>query len=233
MSSFFLDKDTKSQSDDARRNSVTNIHCMVDIETMGTSPQSPVLTIGAVLFDPYEQDSVQALENRGFLRRIDLSDALTYSGGVEPDTMKWWLQQDDAAIKELVNGEFTSLKQALVDFRNYCIDRNAHLEKKFFPGWSAYPQACILWAKSPDFDCKILENACRAVDEAMPMRFFQYRCVRTLQDLCWPEGPEARPRFAFGTAHDARADAVNQALMVQAGYKELGMSKTDVTFDTF
>jgi exodeoxyribonuclease VIII len=207
---------------------------MVDIETMGTSPQSPVLTIGAVLFDPHEQNSVQQLENIGFLRRIDLSDALRNSGGVEPDTLKWWLEQDDKAIKALVTGEAVSLKQALIDFRNYCIDRAPQLDNKFFNGFSQYPIGCILWAKSPDFDCKILENACKAVGEQMPMKFYQYRCVRTLQDLCWPEGPSTRPIFKFGTAHDARADAVNQALMVQAGYKELGLNnKQDVKFDTF
>ena len=231
MSSLF--KPTKKHSDDAPRHPVTNIHVMVDIETMGTSPTSPILTIGAVLFDPHEQNDVQTLEDRGFLRRVDISDALKNSGGVEPDTLKWWLQQEDAAIKALVEGETVTLQQAMLDFRNYCVDRNVELERKFFPGWSEYPVGCILWAKSPDFDCKILENACKAVNERMPLVFWQYRCVRTLQDLCWPDGPEARPKFKFGTAHDARADAVNQALMVQAGYKELGLSKHDVKFSSF
>ena len=230
--SFFLKK-TKQPSHDVRSDEVTNIHCMVDIETMGTRPDSPVITIGAVLFDPQDQDNVDSLEKRGFLRRIDIADSFTNSGGVDPDTLKWWLQQDDAAIKELVNGEFVSLKQALIDFRNYCVDRAPQLEGKFFPGHTQYPIACALWAKSPDFDCKILESACRAVGESMPMRFYQYRCVRTLQDLAWPDGPDSRPTFAYGTAHDARADAVNQALMVQAGYMQLGLSKSDVTFSTF
>jgi exodeoxyribonuclease VIII len=232
MSSFFS---TESPSTEKPSVPVTNIHAMIDIETMGTSPQSPILTIGAVLFDPHVQNDVMHLEERAFLRRIDIADSIEHSGGVEPDTLKWWLQQEDAAIKALVTGETVTLEQALLDFRNYCVDRNADLERKFFPGWSSYPVACILWAKSPDFDCKIMENACKAVNERMPMMFFQYRCVRTLQDLCWPDGPDSRPKFKFGTAHDAAADAVNQALMVQAGYKELGLSnkETDVEYSTF
>lgn len=211
---------------------MTNTHLMVDIETMGTKPNAPVITIGAVLFDPRKQDDVGYLEQRGFLRRVDIADALKY-GSVEPDTLKWWLQQDDRAIKELVNGETVPLKQALEEFRQYAVHRWPKGDDKFFNGHSQLPVSCIVWAKSPDFDCKILEHACEAVGETFPFKFFQYRCVRTLQDLAFPNGPDSVPKFQYGVAHDARADAVNQALVVQAGYKALGLSTQDVTFSTF
>lgn len=211
----------------------TNVHCMVDIETMGTSPQSPVISIGAVLFDPRTQDSVHALEQRAFLRRVDISDAIKHSGGVEPDTLKWWLQQDPEAIKELVGDDAVSLKQAMTEFRQYCTSRWPAGDELFFSGHSQYPVACMVWANSPNFDCVILEHACKQVGEVFPFKFFQYRDLRTIKDLAWPAGPDAVPKFASGVKHDARADAVNQALVVQAGYKELGLSLSDVTFDTF
>ena len=56
---------------------ITNIHVMIDLETMGTKHGSPILTIGAVLFDPHEQDNVHSLESRSFLRRVDIADAFT------------------------------------------------------------------------------------------------------------------------------------------------------------
>ena len=226
--SFFNSK-PKPEREDVK----TNIHVMIDLETMGTKHGSPILTIGAVLFDPHEQDNVHSLESRSFLRRVDIADAFTNSNGADPETLKWWLQQDDAAIKALVEGETVTLRQALLDFRNYCVDRNAELERKFFPNWSGFPVACIVWAKAPDFDCKMMEAAAAFCGEKFPFMFYQYRCVRTLQDLAWPNGPNDVPKFAAGTLHDARADAVNQALVVQAGYKELGLAKSDVTFSTF
>lgn len=214
---------------------LTNVHVMLDIETMGTSPTSPVLSIGAVLFDPTVQDSVQSLEEIAFFRRIDITDAIEHSGGVEPDTLKWWLQQEDAAIKELVGDDAVSLRQALMEFRQYCIHRWPKGDDIFFPGHSQLPQACMVWANSPNFDCVILEHACKQVGEQFPFRFFQYRDLRTLKDLAWPNGPDTVPKFQFGVKHDARADAVNQALVVQAGYLELGLAKPkyDVKFDTF
>jgi hypothetical protein len=231
MSSFFLD--TKPQGNHATDEVVTDINVMVDIETMGTTPRSPILTIGAVLFDPKKQDDASALNKRVFVRRIHIEDAIRHSEGVEPSTLKWWLEQEDSAIKALVTGDAVSLHQALIDFRQYCIDRAPEIDGKFFPGHQQYPVACRLWAKSPDFDCKILEHACAQVKERMPMRFFQYRCVRTLQDLAWPNGPDDRPVFNTGTLHDASADVVNQAMMVQAGYVQLGLAESEVKFDTF
>lgn len=225
MSSFFLNKEEAPEEEH------TNIHVMLDIETMGVRVGAPIITIGAVLFDPTKQDSVDALEKRGFLARIDMSSALDNSEGVDPDTLKWWLQQEDAAIKALVGDDSVPTKEAVAQFRQYCKHRWPKGDDLFFPGHMQYPVACIVWAKSPDFDCKIMEYVCAQVNEQFPFRFYEWRCVRTLQDLAWPGGPDTRPTFKFGTAHDARADAVNQALMVQAGYKELGLSIDTVKYE--
>lgn len=210
----------------------TNIHLMVDIETLGKKPGAPVVSIGAVLFDPRKQDDVSFLEERAFLRRVDIEDAIN-CGAVDGETIKWWFSQEDAAIKALVTGEALSLKHALEDFRQYAVHRWPKGDDKFFNGHCQYPQACVVWANSPDFDCKILEYACREVGEVFPFQFFQYRCLRTLKDLAWPNGPDSVPKFAAGVKHDARADAVNQALVVQAGYKALGLSTQDVQYSTF
>jgi len=231
MGKFF--SDTKPLGHEVPGDLVTNIHGMVDVETMGLKEDCPILTIGAVLFDPYEQDDVGTLEKRAFLRRVDVQDAVEQSGRVEGSTLKWWLQQEDAAIKELVHEDTVPMVVAMRDLRRYLADRAPELEDDFFPGFSKFPIACALWAKSPDFDCAKLRHTADRVGETLPLRFFQWRCVRTVQDLAWPEGPDARPVFKAGVAHDARADAVQQALMVQAAYKELGLSKSNVKFDKF
>lgn len=212
----------------------TNMHIMVDIETLGVHPESPILTIGAVLFDPWVQDNAQALYDRAFIRKVAVQSSLAACPRVDGDTLAWWLGQEDAALKALVGDDVVSLKEALVSYRQYCVDRHPKTDDWFFHGHSHFPQASMVWAKSPDFDCVILANAYAKTNEINPWAFWQYRCVRTVQDLGWPEGPDTRPDFhaGAGVKHDARADAVAQALCVQAAYRELGLSKP-VTLSTF
>jgi hypothetical protein len=212
---------------------LTNIHLMVDIETMGTAIDSPVITICAVLFDPRQQDDVSVLQRRGFLRRVDVKDAVDHSAGIDGDTLRFWLNQKDEAIKALVGTDSVPLKTALEDLRQYAVHRWPKSDDKFFAGHSQFPVSCLVWANSPDFDCKILEHAFQRVEDMFPFRFFQFRCLRTLKDLAWPNGPDSIPKFATGAKHDAMADAVNQALIVQAGYKALGLSAQDVSYTTF
>lgn len=214
----------------------TNIHVMIDIETFGVGVAAPCITIGAVLFDPTKQDSSAALMKRSILIRITPEDAVKFSGGVEGGTLGWWLGQDDAAIKALVGPDAVGMETALQLFRQYCIDRSIHLDDRFFVGHNSMPQACAVWAKSPDFDCKNLEDKYQRVydfdvERKFPLPFYKFRCVRTLQDLAWPGGPDDVPVFDVGVKHDARVDAVVQALTVQAGYLKLGLA--GAKYDSF
>ena len=65
-----------------------------------------------------------------------------------------------------------------------------------------------------------------AIKAKMPWRFWECRSVRTVQDLAWPN-PDERPHFDVpgGVAHDARWDAVTQAMTIQAGMRRLGLSR--------
>ena len=211
----------------------TNIHMMIDIESLGVQHGAPVITIGAVLFDPRKQDNIDGIMKRGFLRRIDIEDALRNSTGPDPNTLKWWWQQEDAAIKSLVTGDLVTSKQAAEELRQFAVHRWPGGNDKFFAGHSELPLACIVWANSPDFDCKMLEFLYAKVNDVFPFKFFQYRCLRTIKDLAWPNGSNDVPRFDTGAKHDALADAANQALVVQAAYKQLGLSTQDVEYSNF
>jgi len=210
---------------------------MVDVESLGTVMGSPVVTIGACLFDPYSCDSGEALMKRSMLARVDISDAIKYSTGVEGGTLRWWFEQEDAAIKALVVGETVSMQEALIQLERFCLDRGAFMDDMFFDGISALPKANRFWAKDPDFDMRLMQHFYEHPDlggARMPWKFWECRSVRTVQDLAWPDGE--RPEFdvAGGVAHDARWDAVTQAMMIQAAMHRLGQSKDqDVAFDKF
>lgn len=214
-----------------------NMEFMLDIETLGTTAGSPVVTIGAVLFDPFSCDSGEVLMERALNIRIDVSDAIKYSTGVEGSTIRWWFEQKDEAIKALIGDDCVPMQEALTKLWRYCHERGAFVDKEFFHGLSSLPKTNRYWAKDPDFDMQLMRYYYEHphFKAQMPWKFWECRSVRTVQDLAWPNGSIDRPDFQVpGTAHDARWDAVTQAMTVQAGMHRLGLSKDqDVDFDKF
>ena len=68
-------------------------HCMLDLETLGTNPNSPIIQIGLVFF------TIQGIQVQSQLT-IDFDDALKH-GKADGHTIKWWLQQDKTAQESL------------------------------------------------------------------------------------------------------------------------------------
>jgi hypothetical protein len=206
-----------------------NTELMIDIESFGTVAGSPVITIGAVVFDPYASDSSEEMVRRAILLRIDLEDSIKYSEGVEGGTIRWWFEQKDEAIKALVVGDTVSVKEALGKLTRYCLERGSFVNKEFFDGLSSLPKCNRYWAKDPDFDMSLMRYYYEHPDLrdcVMPWKFWSCRSVRTVQDLAWPNGSQDHPSFQVpGVAHDARWDAVTQALLVQAAMRRLGLAK--------
>jgi exodeoxyribonuclease VIII len=213
------------------------MEAMIDIETLGTVAGSPVITIGAVLFDPYSSDSSQALVDRSINIRMDLSDSIKLSNGVDGGTIRWWFEQKDEAIKALVGDGAVSMQEALVKLWRFCSERGSFVDEEFFRGLSDLPRACRFWAKDPDFDMRLLQHYYDhpGLNAQMPWKFHECRSVRTVQDLAWPGGSQDRPTFKVpGVAHDARWDSIQQAMTIQAAIRRLGLSKDqDVEFKKY
>ena len=229
MGQFDFSKVTAS---DQPRN---NIELMVDIESLGIKAGAPVVTIGATLFDPYACDSGEELMRRSLLIRVDVSDAIDLADHVSGGTLRWWFEQKDAAIKALVGDDAISMKEACRRLYDYCHDRGAYMNDREFEGITEFPKTNRYWAKDPDFDMRLMEYFYEhpKVNMKMPWAFWSNRSVRTVQDLAWPDG--IRPDFEVpGTAHDARWDAVTQAMTIQAAMHRLGLSRDqDVKFENW
>lgn len=182
-------------------------HVMIDLETLATVPNAIILSLGAVVFDPYAQSDFDEVRSTAFYSNIDRDDCERRGLVRDLDTEAWWARQTDAARAALLDDP-RPLDQALGAFALW---------------YSNQPyKITTIWAKSPSFDCVILQSAFRAVGKRCPWMFFAERDVRTLQDIAYPDGD--RPRFFgdSGVVHDARDDATAQALMVQACYQRLG-----------
>ncbi len=208
----------------ATPNEFNTCHCMIDIETLGVLETAPILSIGAVLFDPTQFQSFAYLRSRALLVHIDVSDAIKTCGPAEPDTLKWWMSQPEA-MAALKDRETVTVKEGLKKLWQYTHSRGLTAQ----PEWlKKAPVPTSVWANSPSFDIRIINHACRQVGASNPFHFANDRCVRTIKALAWPN--EDAPRLNDGTAHDAADDAVAQALLVQVGYSRLGLGRSDVSF---
>lgn len=167
---------------------------MLDLETLSTRPESVILTIGAVKFNPWGDD-VDA-EN-GLYYRVNVDEQLTLGRHVQEETIQWWGKQPDEVFEEAM-GESNR-----VSLEHMCSGLN-----RFLVGVDN------IWCQGPAFDIVILENLYRQLVKPTPWQFWQIRDSRTLFGV--HGDPREKDRKA---AHNALMDCYYQAIGVQHIYK--------------
>jgi hypothetical protein len=144
-----------------------NKDIMIDIETLGTGPNSVIATIGAMKFD--RRGTLKPIEEMiSFYRRINLESCLSLGLETEEETVKWWDNQDEKSREEIYdNNDRIDIRQALRELSD-------------FIGNSNYT---IVWAQGPHFDFTILENAYKKCNLTVPWNFWNVRDSRTIFDI--------------------------------------------------
>lgn len=181
---------------------------MVDLETLAAdaAPNCVVLSIGAVLFDPYEEVSPEDLHAEGL--HIYLEPQLQIDTGCQVDwsTVLWWHNQEAMARTTMFNDRLQriSTPTGLEMLNKYIASKG---------------QCLHTWGNGPSFDCAILHNLYKKFGVPDPFKYYQQQCVRTIGKIA------GLKRVTWGTAHDALDDAVSQAVYVQRCYKKLGLHK--------
>jgi hypothetical protein len=169
------------------------MHLMLDLETLATTPDAAVLTIGACKFDPNQND-VQST----FYERIQLDSQESYDRVINEDTLAWWSKQDKQ-IQEDAFGEGTDR-----------IDLKDAMKKLYTFGLGT----TNVWSHGAIFDVVIVENICQSFQQAVTWKFWEVRDTRTLFDL-------ANISVRIEGKHNALTDAVAQAKAVQQAYAKL------------
>ena len=173
-------------------------HLMVDLETLGTAVNAPVVAIGAVFFDP----NTSTLGDT-FDAAIDLEDAMRY-GRASGSTVKWWLRQGDAARQKVVRGRHPS-RLVFEKFEQFCLKHGDQVKP---------------WGNGASFDIAILDYAFgRILEKQAPWKFWNVRDCRTIKELA--DGIVTYDGKLEGTAHTALDDAKHQALYVSAYWQGL------------
>lgn len=167
---------------------------MIDLETLGTESDCPVLSLGAVLFDPKTGE----LGDRAYYV-LDVQEQLDKGRRMSFDTFCWWLRQGEEA-RSAISTEQTRLSTgwALTDF------------------FSRLPKGVRPWSNGAGFDIVIVESLAKAYGVPVPWKYWDIRDTRTLWDVTG-----VRPNRGSGTHHIAVDDAVAQAQAVVAAYAKL------------
>ncbi|HIB7424151.1 TPA: 3'-5' exoribonuclease domain-containing protein, partial [Escherichia coli] len=161
-------------------------HLMIDLETMGKNPDAPIISIGAIFFDPQTGDM-----GPEFSKTIDLETA---GGVIDRDTIKWWLKQSREAQSAIMTDEIP-LDDALLQLREF-IDENSG---EFF---------VQVWGNGANFDNTILRRSYERQGIPCPWRYYNDRDVRTIVELGKAVDFDARTAIPFeGERHNALDDA--------------------------
>jgi hypothetical protein len=179
-----------------------NTDIMIDLETLATSTDAAILTIGAVKFDPFGKD-IEEPAMDSFYVRVDLDSCDELGLAVNDDTIAWWAQQSKEAQDEAFGTDGRiHIRDAMDQLYKFCWD------------------AKRVWSNGAAFDIPICETAYKRLNKSIPWSFWQVRDVRTAFDL------GINPNRPTVTAHHALQDAYNQAVGIQNVYTLLRSSTT-------
>jgi len=177
---------------------------MIDLETMGNNSRSPILSIGAVAFDPMGIQPVSTLPT--FYRNVKLESCMAFGLAPDASTIMWWLGQSEEARAALTTPLPTDLTTALSDFYY----------------WFKETGAEDLWAHAT-FDPVIMKSAALASSMSIPWSHRNVRDIRTLVALGKELGFEPPASGSEGrndlVKHTALGDAQYQVGYVRFLYQ--------------
>ena len=162
---------------------------MLDLETLATSPDSVILTFGAIKFNPFDRDTDM---DQGLYFRINVDEQIALGRNVDEGTVSWWGTQSPEVRDEALG------EDGRVDLETF-----TRMLNKFVLG------ADRIWAQGPVFDIVILENLYRQLGKPAPWPYYSIRDSRTLLKAL---GDTRRPGALL---HNALADCVSQAEAIQ------------------
>lgn len=178
-------------------------HIMIDLETLGTSSNAAILSIGAVRFDTSQP--LDHLITDSFEVHIDPVDCQRSGMDIDVDTVLWWMQASR-----------TEAREELLSHQYSWLDLTGALDA--FHVWFG-EHSLPTWGNGATFDNVILRNAYERCNMEAPWNFWDDRCHRTFKSLA----PEIKPDRT-GTHHSARHDAIYQAQQLKQVADHLGIA---------
>lgn len=162
---------------------------MIDLETLGTKPDSVILSIGAVFFDEKTKQIGPT-----FYMRPSVQDQLDIGRKVDADTIKWWMSQSDAA-KKVFGEKQLPTRDVLTMFVNWFKQNN---------------KQAYVWGNGSTFDISMMENIIRMFNAEPPWGYNKVMDQRTYRRF----QAKGERVIKSGVDHNALDDAISQAKFV-------------------
>lgn len=142
------------------------MNIMIDLETLGTSSNTMILTFAAVPFIPKTGE----IKGEIFYEKIDIDSYKQYQNFTfDGSTLTWWMTTaPEQARKEAFGGIRKPLKTVMENFKLWC-------EKFKMP--------IKIWSHGSCFDVVIVSHAMNTLNLSIPWKFWDIRDTRTIYDL--------------------------------------------------
>lgn len=170
-------------------------HVMIDLETLGTTPDSAFISLGACVFDP----STGSI-GKEFSMNFEWSSACE-GRVIDPQTVRWWLTQS----KEAQNSLFSLPDHGFVG--------GLWAFQRWFRDYGGVP-----WSNGATFDIVMMEHAFRQHDIPCPWKHWDIRDTRTLESL---SKVNRKSIVREGVHHSALDDAKYQAKYISIMYQDI------------
>lgn len=180
----------------------------LDLETLGTSPDSVILAIGAVAVCEAtgERRKFYSICNAGFNAQP--------RRGVSPSTLNWWQAQNEAAreVLDLASKPDAPMLPTVLEQLTHWI------------GELGLTHDVYVWGNGASFDVAMLEHAYKQISDFVPWDFRKTRDMRTLYDITLRLQLDIDvPRV--GVHHNALADAEFQANVIMESLRQITITQ--------
>ena len=180
-------------------------HLMIDIETLGTTPDALILTVAAQSFDPVGD----GYYNQSYYARVDFDSQIDRK--IEDGTLKWWATQNSMAREEAFSEDDRKPLDQVLDELGKLI-------------W----QSSAIWANGPTFDMTILEHAYKSYKKPLPWQYYRVRDARTVYMLK-PDSAVLTNARVTGVnrpaSHHALDDCCRQIDLLQQTLRQLNIKE--------
>lgn len=185
------------------------IDIMMDNETLNTTPDSVILTLGFCAFKP--QEGIVAKDKGQHYTSLDIQDQLDKGRTISGATIKWWMEQgEEARAAAFASG----------------IDLKGGLQRitEFVKSLEPNANKVNMWARGQDFDIAQLNNMYESMGMVPPWMFWNSNDLRSVVRLAELKNGNEWGKEREGTYHNALDDAIYQAEHCCWVYKELGLT---------
>ena len=182
---------------------------MLDIETLGTEPDSIVTELGIYTFSKNESYTSASLYGR-----VGITDQIRVGRTMSSSTLKWHFEKNAVNFLEYIDADKSNIDDALSALKLF-----VEAEKRKMPGCKIY-----IWANSPTFDIIILKDLYKSLgypieETIFNEDLFKYQTImdyRTIVKLIDKEDldlikQEVESESEEGSYHNALYDAIHQS----------------------